>query len=258
MLEQGGINLKILFARHATMIITVDNKRILIDPVFSDVGDLPSVPNSICQSKNPLIKLDIPVEELVNVDSTIITHLHMDHFDTSAREKLPKIMKIFCQPEDEKNIKELGFENVTSINESINWEGLNIYRVDGKHGEGEVLQKMGKASGFILEDIKKYKLYIVGDSIWCEDVEKNIKRFNPNTIVINAGAATLPIGRSVTMNEFDIESVINSTIASKIIAIHMDAWNHCTLNKKTLKEFLYSKGFEDRVIIPMENTLINL
>lgn len=250
--------MKLLFVRHATMVIYANNKRILLDPVFSNEEEIPPVPNLNSQRRNPLIRLNTPIEELINVDATIITHLHMDHFDTLAREQLPKAMQIFCQSEDENTIRELGFQNVTPIKESISWEGLNIYRVDGKHGEGEVLDKMGHTSGFILEDDKNYKLYIVGDSIWCKDVEDSITRFNPDTIVVNAGAATLPIGRSITMNEQDIESVINKASKSKIIAVHMEAWNHCMLSKEDLKKFLQNKELADRVIIPIENTIINI
>jgi L-ascorbate metabolism protein UlaG (beta-lactamase superfamily) len=252
------VNVKILFVRHATMVVTANGKRILIDPMFSDAFRLPSIPNSVSKSKNPMIRLETPIEELTNVDSAIITHLHLDHFDVSAREQLPKTIKIFCQPDDADIIKGFGFQNVTPVNESISWEGLTIYRVDAKHGEGEVLEKMGKASGFVLEDTAHYKLYIAGDSIWCEEVKKTIKRFNPNTIVLNAGAATFPIGRPVTMNETDIEAVIDAAPGSKIVAVHMESWNHCMLSRSDLKKFLSAKGLEDKVIMPAENTVINL
>lgn len=250
--------MNILFIRHATIIIEANSKRILVDPVFSDIGEMSPAPNLVCQSKNPLIKLLTPLEELVNVDAAIITHLHRDHFDTPAKEKLPKTLKIFCQPGDGNDITGSGFQNVTEVNEFISWEGLDIYRVNAKHGEGEVLEKMGKTSGFIIEDKTKYRLYICGDSIWCEDVENSIKKFNPNAIVLNAGAATFPIGRPITMNESDIENVISTAPQAKIIAVHMESWNHCMLTRDGLKNYLSSKKLDKRVIIPLENTRVEL
>lgn len=250
--------MNILFVRHATMIIEANSKRILVDPVFSDVGEMPPSPNLVCQSKNPLIRLETPIEELVNVDAAIITHLHRDHFDTPAIEKLPKTLKIFCQPGDGNTIIGSGFQNVTEVDKFISWDGLNIYRVNARHGEGEVLEKMGKTSGFIIEDKTKYRLYICGDSIWCEDVECAIKKFNPNAVVVNAGAATLPIGRPITMNESDMENVISAAPQAKIIAVHMEAWNHCMLTREGLKSYLSSKKLENRVVMPFENTRVEL
>lgn len=250
--------MNILFVRHATMIIEVNSKRILVDPVFSDVGEMPPSPNLVCQSKNPLIKLNTSIEELVNVDAVIITHLHRDHFDTPAKEMLPKTLKIFCQPGDGNDITQSGFQNVTEVDELISWEGVNIYRVNAKHGEGEVLEMMGKTSGFIMEDKTKYRLYICGDSIWCEDVQNSITKFNPNAVVLNAGAATLPKGRPITMNECDIENVILAAPQAKIIAVHMEAWNHCMLTRDGLKNYLTAKKLDNRVIIPFENTMVYL
>lgn len=250
--------MKLLFIRHATMIIKTNDKCVLVDPVFSGIGEISPIPNKKNKSKNPLIKLNTTMEELLNVDAVIITHMHMDHFDMVARETLSKTIQIFCQPCDEKDIKELGFENVKAIESELEWNGITMYRVDGKHGEGEVLKMMGKTSGFILENEKKYRLYIVGDSIWCDDVEKSVMKFTPNAIVINAGAATLPMGRAITMDQYDIESLINKAPKSKVIAVHMDAWNHCMLRREDLKTFLKTKGFEEKVIIPVENELVNL
>jgi Predicted Zn-dependent hydrolases of the beta-lactamase fold len=248
----------ILFVRHATILIYAENKKILVDPVFSDIGELPSIKSLRFDNKNPLIKLETSIDELIDVDSAFITHLHIDHFDTLARKLLKKSTKIFCQPQDSEIIKKMGFLDVSPIEQYIIWNNLKISRVDGKHGEGKVLEKMGKTSGFVLQDSTNYTMYITGDTIWYDGVKEAIEKFNPNAIVLNAGAATFPIGRPVTMNEADITSVIKSAPNSKIVAIHMDAWNHCMLSKENLHNFLSSKSIEKNVIIPDENMLIHL
>ena len=248
----------ILFVRNATILIYLQSKKILVDPVFSDLDELPSIKSFGCDRKNPLIRLKTAIGELVDVDSVFVTHLHIDHFDIAARKLLKKSTKIFCQPQDTKAIEEMGFFDVTPLDEQIIWNNLKISRVDGKHGEGDVLEKMGKTSGFVLQDSIGDTLYIAGDTIFYDGVKETIEKFKPNTIVLNAGAATFPIGRPVTMNETDIASVIKAAPDSKIIAIHMDAWNHCMLSKKELSKLLSSNGIDKNVIIPDENTLIHL
>lgn len=80
---------------------------------------------------------------------------------------------------------------------------------------------MGIVSGFIIEN-NNYCVYVISNSIWYDEVEKTIEKYNPNVIIINAGAANLGTG-PITMNESDIYKVIQKAPKAKIVAVHMDA-----------------------------------
>lgn len=246
--------MELKFIRHATMIIKANGKKILIDPVFARVGDIDFIPYVENRRRNPLIQLKTPISELINVDAVVVTHTHVDHFDVRARSRLKKDIMLFCQECNESEIRKAGFTNVHPVQEFVEWEGIKINRVDGKHGEGEALGIMGFTSGFVFEDSTGFKIYVAGDSMLYDEVEKTIEKFKPNVIVVNSGSESLPIGRPVTMNEEDIRKLVEkSPVSAKIVAVHMDAWNNCLLTKQELKEFLESKRIEDRVIIPDEN-----
>jgi hypothetical protein len=47
----------------------------------------------------------------------------------------------------------------------------------------EILAQMGEVSGFVLQAENEPTLYIVGDSIWVEEVENAITTFKPEIIV---------------------------------------------------------------------------
>lgn len=52
--------------------------------------------------------LPVPVTQLLNVDAVILTHLHLDHFDETAKELLDKDIKLFVQNEaDKAEVKKL-------------------------------------------------------------------------------------------------------------------------------------------------------
>ena len=86
--------------RNATMIVQYAGKKFLIDPVLADKGTYPPYPNSPRQNQyNPLVSLPTSIDEIIDVDAVIVTHLHRDHFDDVAKEVLSKNIKVFVQNE---------------------------------------------------------------------------------------------------------------------------------------------------------------
>ncbi len=98
--------MNIQFVRHATCLININNKRILLDPMLSDVGMLPPVPLSTRKLRNPMIPLPFGKEKLLqNMDAILLSHNHFDHFDKEAINVIPKDTLILCQPGDNKYLK---------------------------------------------------------------------------------------------------------------------------------------------------------
>lgn len=76
----------------------------------------PATPNQ--HLNNPIVDLPVLMEQILDVDAVIVTHIHLDHFDPSAIELIPKDMKIFTQNDDEaRQIKEAGFKDVEILTE---------------------------------------------------------------------------------------------------------------------------------------------
>ncbi len=62
---------------HSTVILELDGKRILIDPVFENAGPLPIITRRYDES--PLKRKELP-----EIDMVIITHDHYDHLETAT------------------------------------------------------------------------------------------------------------------------------------------------------------------------------
>ena len=242
--------------RNATLKINYGGKKILIDPWLAGKGTLPGFGGTINEHiRNPTSELPMSIDEIINVDAIILTHDHPDHWDDVAKKAIPKDMLIFTQHEkDAKAVKSAGFNNVQILNEVNDYEGITLIKTPGQHGSPKVVEGMkellGEVSGIILKHPKEKTFYIAGDTIWCEEVEKSLKKYHPDVVVLNSCDAQVIGNESIIMGKEDIYEVYKAAPEATIIASHMEAVNHATLTRKELGEFLRAKEMTQRVLIP--------
>ncbi len=245
--------------RHATMIITVEGKKILVDPVLSDKGANAAHKLTRNSNKNwPLTELPVPVEHLFNVDAVLTTHLHFDHFDKVAEETLPRELPIICQPGDAQKLMDLGFATVIPVEDTTQWNGLTIRRADGNHGKCVVKKLMGKSSSFAITTTSGETLLIGGDVIFDNLFQSSLDRFKPDSIVLFGGEARLIFGAPITMGSEDIVGTCLHAPNARIAVVHMETVNHCELTRDQLRSDLAACGLDERVAIPADGEIITL
>jgi L-ascorbate metabolism protein UlaG (beta-lactamase superfamily) len=222
---------RITLIRSATVLLDLAGKRILVDPMLDDVGARPPVEQTRNPVPNPTAPLPIPAEEVVRgVDAVLVTHRHRDHLDRKAEELLPRDVPVFCQPEDEGALRELGLD-ARAIDDTLTWNGLAITRTPARHGSGHIAELLAPVSGFVLDD-----LYLAGDTVWYEGVEETIARHRPRVAVVNAGGAEFLEGGLIVMGIDDVREVV--TRVPTVVAVHLEALNHCFLTRAELRAAL--------------------
>jgi len=222
---------ELTLVRNATLLLELAGKRVLVDPMLDDEGARPPIEGTRNPVPNPTAPLTMPAKEVVaGLDAVIVTHRHRDHLDGTAEELLPRDVPVFCQPEDEDALRELGVD-ARAVDDEVDWGGLRIVRTPGRHGTGPIADALAPVSGFVLGG-----LYIAGDTVWYEGVEATIERHQPRVAVVNAGGAEFAEGGLIIMGIDDVREV--AARVPTVVAVHLEALNHCYLTRAAIRASL--------------------
>lgn len=200
--------------RNATVKITYADTTFLIDPMLAKKGTYPGFEGSYRSNlRNPLVELPIPEKEVIaGVDAVIITHTHLDHWDEAAQKLLPKDIPLFAQNQaDATMIRGQGFTNVRILSDKTEFGGVTLSKTGGQHGTDkmyavpELAKALGPAMGVVFQAPGHKTLYLVGDTIWRDEVDQALAQYDPQVIVINAGYAMMSdFDDSIIMGKEDV------------------------------------------------------
>lgn len=259
-------NLAVQLIRNQTLKIKSGDTTLLIDPMLAEPGAYPGFPDTYrSELRNPLTPLPIPVAEILDgVDAVILTHTHLDHWDNAAQEALPKNLPIYVQDENDASlVRSQGFNNVHILGQTDKIGNLEIARTACQHGtlkmfEDPVVGKsLGDVMGMVFKTPDCKKLYLAADTIWFKGVDDAISTYQPEIIILNTGGAATTLDKfkdspEIIMDKKDVLRAVKAAPDSKIIAVHMDAINHMTNDRKDVSEYAYRHGIRDKVLIPFD------
>lgn len=248
--------MEIQLIRHATLLITINDRLLLVDPMLSPAETMPPIVNSTNERRNPLVPIMNPQNFLQKIDAVLLTHTHRDHFDDTAAQLVPRGKLIFCQPEDEIKLQAEGFSKIIPVHEEYQWGEITLIRTGGQHGTGDIGVRMSPVSGYILQVKGEPILYIAGDTIYCAEVERTIRNYHPHITIVNAGAAQFSTGDPITMTAQDISALCKYERNTTVVAVHMEAINHCLLSREQLKLHVAAEGLAERVLIPADGEVV--
>jgi L-ascorbate metabolism protein UlaG (beta-lactamase superfamily) len=245
--------------RHATLVVGVAGRRVLVDPMLDPMGHRPPVANTRPERRNPLCELPEPAEVVAGrLDAVLVTHLHADHLDDTAVDLLAKDVPVFCQPPDEGVLRDRGFSDVRPVAARVDWDGVAIARTDGRHGTGAIAEALAPVSGFVLAAPGEPTLYIAGDTVYCDEVTEALDEHRPDVVVVNAGAARFLEGDPITMTADEVVAVARRVPDATVVAVHMEAVNHCLETRADLHQRLRAEGLFGRVVVPEDGAGVPL
>lgn len=237
--------------RHATAVLEIGGRVFLIDPMLDPARARPAIRNTPNQQQNPLVDLPDGWEQLIaSADALVVTHLHADHFDDTAQRTLDHDLPLFCQSEDAEQLRQKGFRDVRGIEREADLDGVTLMRTIAQHGTGDIGLAMAPASGFVFLAAGEPRVYVTGDTIWCEELSEVIASHLPEVIVLNGGGASFNDGDPIVMTVEDIAHVHKDAPDSLLIVVHLEAINHCIETRQLYRQRLPELGVPlDRVRI---------
>jgi L-ascorbate metabolism protein UlaG (beta-lactamase superfamily) len=246
----------IFFIGTATVLIRYAGFTILTDPNFLHKGEVVRLGYGLRSTRRTDPALDI--ETLPPIDLVLLSHMHEDHFDRVAEEKLDRSLPIVTTPHAAKALRKMGFKAPYALKK---WQAqtfrkgavtLRVSAMPGRHG-GSIFARllppvMGSLLQFFSPDGSELlRLYITGDTLVYKDLKEIPKRFPGIDLALLHLGGTRAFGVLVTMDARQgVEAIrlISPTIA---IPIH---YNDYTVFKSSLEEFqqeVRTAGLEDRV-----------
>ena len=181
--QEDIINLKdnsvIRFA-HSTLLIKVDNRLILIDPMFSHRASPVSFAGTPKFHEDP-----ISVEELPFIDIVIISHNHYDHLDVPTLEKLKeKVGHIYTTLGIGEILEDIGYPQ--SVITELDWwqskedKTLSIRATPSQHYSGRGMFDKNKTfwASWVIQS-SGANLFFSSDSGYNDDFKKIGEKFGP-------------------------------------------------------------------------------
>lgn len=257
--------MKIQQIRNATVIISYAGIRFLIDPMLSRKGSFPAFPGTLNDHlSNPTVELPIPLEDILAVDAVILTHDHLDHWDTAAQQLIAKDKPILVQnTRDQATVQASGFTDVRVLGDSPTFKGVTLIKTSGQHGSDEVMASpvgeiLGEVCGVVFKHPDEKTIYLAGDTIWNTHVQTSLTLHVPDVVILNAGDAQVPGFGSIIMGKQDVYEVFQAAPQATLFATHMEAVNHAALSRTELRAFAVEKGMTERLLVPEDGEICSL
>lgn len=166
---------------HATVVINLDGKLIVTDPVTSlSLGHL-----------KRLIKPSMKISK-VHMDYILLSHGHMDHLDYNTLRKINKDAIVLCPKYYKATLKLLGYKNIIQLGPGDKYkdEHISIEAIEANHdGRRFYIGNDIKSNAYAIQG-KEKRIFFAGDTAYTDAFNK-----------IKADLALMPVG-CYTPDEF--------------------------------------------------------
>jgi L-ascorbate metabolism protein UlaG (beta-lactamase superfamily) len=255
--------MKVHHLRNATFVIESGAHHILVDPMLSPKGALPPFAwFRHTARRNPVVDLPANAASVLDrVTLCLVTHsqkwgidalTHTDHFDSVGMQFLrDNEIPVVCREQDAAWMRKKGMRVAAAIStwNSTDLLGGRITAVPARHGHSWVAGLMANGAGLFLELPEEPSLYIAGDTVCTEEVERALSGLKPDIAVVAAGSASLDVGGPILMPMEEILRFVKKA-PNKVVANHLEALNHCPTTRAALRQALEDIGLLGKTMIP--------
>jgi L-ascorbate metabolism protein UlaG (beta-lactamase superfamily) len=256
-LAQGSI----FFIGTATVLLRYAGFTILTDPNFLHRGEKVRLGYGLRSTRrtNPAMEID----EIPPLDLVVLSHMHEDHFDRVAEERLDKAVPIITTHHAAAALHNAGFQSPQALDA---WESFTLSKGDmrvrvtampGVHGPGILSKALPPVIGSMLEferatdasegSAPLLRLYITGDTLVHEHLKDIPRRYPDIDLALLHLGGTRVLGLLLTMDAEQGVRALQIVRPRRAIPIH---YNDYTVFKSPLRDFakaVKAAGLEQKV-----------
>ena len=242
-MDQSAPAASVTFVGNATTLLRLGDFTLMTDPNFVPAGTRIHLGYGAWTRR--LVDPAMQVDQLPHLDAVLLSHLHGDHFDGVAKEKLPYTLPIITTPQAQRRLKRWRFVAARGLPtwETHDWsrgrQRLRITAVPGRHGPGLVDRLLPDVMGSVVElqvDGRcRLRLYITGDTLhrpFLADIPRRCGDID--AMIIHLGGTRL-LGMLLTMDGRQGTDVTELMRPRITVPVHFDDYKVFT---SPLNDFL--------------------
>lgn len=237
--------------RNATVVLSLGEHRLLVDPMLSEVGAMPGF-KVLGGGRRPNPLVPLPPETRTALDqitAVLVTHEHPDHFDRAGKDYARKRgLTVWTHPIDAPSLAKKGLDARALVDGAL---GLRVESVPSRHGRGALGWLMGPVGGFYLAYPGEPSVYLIGDSILTPEVLEAIDRLRPDVVVAPAGSANMGFGGDILFSVDELVTLVRRAPGA-VVLNHLEALDHCPTTRPALSKRMADEGLAARVFIPAD------
>ena len=238
----GSMETTLQFIGTATSLLRLGPFTLLTDPDFRPSGRRAYLGNGLFSKRRTDPALQ--PEQLPRLDAVVLSHLHADHFDRVARDRLPRDLPVLTTGAASRTLHRWGFTQAQPLptwRSSTLTDGdarLTITSVPGVHAPGPARLLLPPVMGSVLEltdgSAEPFRVYVTGDTLrrpWLAEITDRVGPID--AMVIHLGG-TRAFGMLVTMDGgqgADLVSLIGPDVT---VPVHYDDY---TVFRSPLSDF---------------------
>ncbi|MFF1342831.1 MBL fold metallo-hydrolase [Streptomyces sp. NPDC058290] len=227
----------------ATVLLEIAGLRLLTDPVFDAPAEYRHDPVVLRSTAGPAIAL----ADLPPIDAVLLSHDdHPDNLDAAGRTLLAGRPVLTTQSGAGRlGGQAVGLAPWAAYELTVRGTTLRITATPGVHGP------VGDVIGFVIEaEGEEEALYISGDTVYVDELDRIAERFSIGTALLHLGAARIAAfgnGRLITMDAAQGAALTRSLGARTAVPVHYASWEHFSEDRAGITAAFAAAGVGDRL-----------
>lgn len=176
------------FLGTATTLLRYGGFTLLTDPNFLHRGQRAYLGKGLWSTR--LTEPALQVEDLPPLDAVVLSHLHGDHFDRIARDRLPKGTPIITTPAAARKLRRWGFSQAVGLAtwqqhelRSAAGDVVRLTAAPGRHAPQLLRALLPPVQGTVLDftpvDAAPLSVYVTGDTLLVDEL-REVPRRHPD------------------------------------------------------------------------------